>query len=40
MRDFEVEREKPMHLIIARRDLTGSQNVHPTLGQDGTWRAR
>ena len=37
VRDFEVEHEKRMHLILARRDLTGFQHLHPTLGSDGTW---
>jgi hypothetical protein len=36
--DFEVEHEKRMHLILARRDLTGFQHLHPKLGADGTWR--
>jgi hypothetical protein len=38
VRDFEVEHEKRMHLIVARRDLTGFQHLHPKLGPDGTWR--
>ena len=38
VRDYEVEHEKRMHLILARRDLTGFQHLHPTLGSDGTWR--
>jgi hypothetical protein len=37
VRDFEVEHEKRMHLIVARRDLTAFQHLHPTLGADGTW---
>jgi hypothetical protein len=37
VRDFEVEHEKRMHLIVARRDLTGFQHLHPELGRDGTW---
>ena len=28
-----------MHLIVARRDLTGFQHLHPTQGADGTWTA-
>ena len=36
--DFEVEHEKRMHLIVARRDLTGFQHLHPELGDDGVWR--
>jgi hypothetical protein len=37
VRDFDVEHEKRMHLIVARRDLTGFQHVHPALAGDGTW---
>jgi hypothetical protein len=36
--DFQVEHEKRMHLIVARRDLTGFQHLHPELGDDGVWR--
>ena len=38
VRDYEVEHDKRMHLIIARRDLTGFQHLHPELGQNGEWR--
>ena len=31
VRDFDVTHEKRMHLIIARRDLTGFQHLHPEL---------
>jgi hypothetical protein len=27
-----------MHLIVARRDLSGFRHVHPELAADGTWR--
>jgi hypothetical protein len=37
--DFDVTHERRMHLIVARRDLTGFQHLHPQLGADGTWRA-
>ncbi len=37
VRDFEVEHEKRLHLILARRDLTGFQHLHPRMGADGTW---
>jgi hypothetical protein len=37
VRDFEVEHERRMHLILVRRDLTGFQHLHPTLGRDGRW---
>jgi hypothetical protein len=37
VRDFDVEHEKRMHLIIARRDLTGFQHLHPEQQRDGSW---
>ena len=37
VRDFDVEHEKRMHLIVARRDLTGFQHLHPEQTSDGTW---
>jgi hypothetical protein len=37
VRDFDVEHTKRMHLIVARRDLTGFQHLHPTMNADGTW---
>jgi hypothetical protein len=39
VRDFDVTHEKRMHLILARRDLTGFQHLHPELAADGTWSA-
>jgi len=38
VRDFEVEHEKRMHVIVVRRDGQGFQHVHPVLGGDGVWR--
>jgi hypothetical protein len=38
VRDFDVEHEKRMHLILARRDLTGFQHLHPEQVADGSWR--
>ncbi len=38
VRDFDVEHERRMHLIVARRDLTGFQHLHPRQAADGTWR--
>jgi hypothetical protein len=35
---FDTVHDKPMHLIVVRRDLTGLRHVHPTLAADGTWR--
>jgi hypothetical protein len=37
VRDFDVEHERRMHLILARRDLTGFQHLHPEQDEDGTW---
>jgi hypothetical protein len=39
VRDFEVEHEKRMHLIVVRRDFTGFQHLHPAMRADGTWMA-
>ena len=39
VRDFDVTHEKRMHLIIARRDLSGFQHLHPEMAADGTWSA-
>jgi hypothetical protein len=36
-RDFEVEHEKRMHLILVRRDGHGFQHLHPRLDAGGTW---
>jgi hypothetical protein len=38
VRDFDVEHEKRMHLILARRDLTGFQHLHPEQAADGSWQ--
>jgi hypothetical protein len=38
VRDFEVEHEKRMHFIVARRDLTGFWHLHPQMDSSGTWR--
>jgi hypothetical protein len=40
VRDFDVEHEKRLHLIVARRDLTGFQHLHPHQRADGTWTTR
>ncbi|MGC5019748.1 hypothetical protein [Micromonospora sp. DT47] len=34
---FAVVHDKPMHLIVVRRDLTGYQHLHPTMAAEGTW---
>lgn len=35
---YAVVHDKPMHLIVVRRDLSGYQHLHPTMDPDGTWR--
>ncbi len=35
--DYEASHDEDLHLIAVRRDLSGFQHVHPTLGADGTW---
>jgi hypothetical protein len=37
VRDFDVEHDRRMHLIVVRRDLTGFQHLHPKMAPDGTW---
>jgi hypothetical protein len=34
---YDESHEQDLHLIAVRRDLSGFQHVHPTLGPDGTW---
>lgn len=34
---YTPEHDKDLHLIVVRRDTTGFQHVHPTLGTDGVW---
>ncbi|MEQ4300292.1 hypothetical protein ABNF97_02665 [Plantactinospora sp. B6F1] len=36
--DYDVAHDKRMHLIVARRDLSGFRHVHPEMSADGTWR--
>ena len=37
VRDFEVEHERRMHLIVVPRDLDGYQHLHPTADATGRW---
>jgi hypothetical protein len=37
VRDFDVEHDRRMHLIVVRRDLTGFQHLHPSQTSDGGW---
>jgi hypothetical protein len=34
---FTPTHDKDLHLILARRDLTGFQHLHPSMAPDGTW---
>ncbi|CRK55135.1 Putative secreted protein [Alloactinosynnema sp. L-07] len=34
---FDIAHDKPLHLIVVRRDTSGFQHVHPTMAADGTW---
>jgi hypothetical protein len=34
---FAVVHDKPLHLIVVRRDLSGYQHLHPTMAPDGAW---
>lgn len=35
--DFERDQTKLLHLIVAKRDLSAYQHLHPTLAKDGTF---
>jgi hypothetical protein len=35
---YTPQHDKLLHMIVARRDLTNFQHVHPNLGPDGVWR--
>lgn len=35
---YDLAHDKRMHLIVARRDLSGFRHVHPEMDTDGTWR--
>ncbi|MEV4518095.1 hypothetical protein AB0K00_55200 [Dactylosporangium sp. NPDC049525] len=35
---FETLHEKPLHLIVVRRDLSGFQHLHPVMDATGLWR--
>jgi len=39
VRDYEIEHDKRMHLIVARRDMTGFQHLHPKMSKTGEWSA-
>jgi hypothetical protein len=37
IRDLDVVHERPLHLIVVRRDLAGFQHLHPDRAPDGSW---
>ena len=39
VREFDVEHERRMHLIVVRRDFQGFQHLHPQQLPNGTWVA-
>jgi hypothetical protein len=34
---YAIVHDKPLHLVVIRRDLSGFQHLHPTMAPDGTW---
>ncbi|MGC5032566.1 copper resistance CopC family protein [Micromonospora sp. DT229] len=36
--DFAVVHDKPLHLIVIGRDLSGYQHLHPSMGENGVWQ--
>jgi hypothetical protein len=34
---YNFVHDKPLHLVVIRRDLTGFQHLHPEMTPDGTW---
>jgi hypothetical protein len=34
---YAIVHDKPLHLVVVRRDLTGYQHLHPVMAPDGTW---
>lgn len=40
VRDYDLEHERRMHLILVRRDFENFQHLHPRQLEDGTWVAR
>ena len=37
LRSYTTTHDKDLHLILARRDLSGYRHLHPRLDADGTW---
>jgi hypothetical protein len=34
---YAVVHDRPLHLVVVRRDLSGYQHLHPAMAADGTW---
>jgi hypothetical protein len=34
---YAIVHDKPLHLVVIRRDLSDFQHLHPTMAPDGTW---
>jgi hypothetical protein len=34
---YAIVHDKPLHLIVVRRDLSGYRHLHPVMAPDGTW---
>jgi hypothetical protein len=34
---YAIVHDKPLHLTVVRRDLSGFQHLHPTMAANGTW---
>ena len=37
VRDFELEHDRRLHLIVVRRDMAGFQHLHPRIDARGVW---
>lgn len=37
---YDIVHERPLHLIVVRRDFAHYQHVHPTVGTDGSWAVK
>lgn len=37
---YQVEHDKKLHFIVASRDLTSFQHLHPEMAPDGTWSVK
>jgi len=40
MTTFADVNDRPLHFVVARRDLSGYQHLHPVMAPDGTWTVK